>query len=136
MRHVSVTSAERDALYAQAMAELTVFEDLLQAAEAGDLEQAYRLGLRCSDALRLIVDGLGWGEHASNESVELKIPVPELRRMLSRLQDTATVQYESERAEQEDFRSHWDQVGLVRDTCTAKLEELRTQPEATPVAQP
>jgi hypothetical protein len=134
---VVLSAEQRDALYAQALAELTLLDDLRKAWETGDQETAYRLGRRCSDCLRLIVDGLGWGERAGSESVELRIPPTELRRILSRLRDSASLQVESERLEQEAFRAAFDRAGLVRDTCTATLEEI-TEEEAgaAPTAQP
>jgi hypothetical protein len=122
---IVLTAEERDALYLQTIAELTLLDDLRQAWETGDVETAFRLGRRCSDCLRLIVDGLGWGDQAGSESVELQIPPAELRRILSRLRDSATLQVESERSEQEAFRATWERAGMVRDTCTEKLEEIR-----------
>jgi len=124
---VALSATQRDALYRQVLAELTALDDLRQAWENGDIEAAYRLGRRCSDCLRLIVDGLGWGEQSSSESVELRIPPAELTRIFSRLRDSATLQYEAERADQEEFRANWDRAGLVRDTCTAKLEEINRE---------
>lgn len=121
---VALTAPQRDALYRQVIAELTLLDDLRQAWEISDVETAYRLGRSCSDCLRLIVDGLGWGEQASSESTELRIPPAELTRILSRLRDSATLQYEAERPDQEEFRANWDRAGLVRDTCVAKLEEI------------
>jgi hypothetical protein len=121
---VALTAKQRDALYRQVLAELTALDDLREAWEREDVEAAYRLGRRCSDCLRLVVDGLGWGEHASSESVELRIPPADLTRILSRLRDSAALQYETERADQEEFRANWDRAGLVRDTCVAKIEEI------------
>lgn len=134
---VVLTAEQRDALYLQAIAELTLLDDLRQAWETGDVETAFRLGRRCSDCLRLIVDGLGWGDQASSESVELRIPPVELRRILSRLRDSATLQFESERSEQEAFRATWERAGLVRDTCATKLEEISQEAiGAAPRAEP
>jgi hypothetical protein len=132
----TLTAVERDALYRQVLAELTALDDLRQAWETGDVETAYRLGRSCSDCLRLIVDGLGWGEQASSETVELQIPPAELTRILSRLRDSATVQYEAERPDQEEFRANWDRAGLVRDACTEKLEEISREAGVTPEAAP
>ena len=133
---VVLTATQRDALYRQVIAELTLLDDLRQAWETGDVETAYRLGRSCSDCLRLIVDGLGWGEHAASESTELRIPPAELTRILSRLRDSATLQYEAERPDQEEFRANWDRAGLVRDTCTAKLEEINQEAGADPGVGP
>jgi hypothetical protein len=133
---LTLTATERDALYRQVLAELTALDDLRAAWERGDVETAYRLGRSCSDCLRLIVDGLGWGDRASSETTDLRIPPAELTRILSRLRDSATMQYEAERAEQEEFRANWDRAGLVRDTCTAKLEEINRGAGADPGATP
>jgi hypothetical protein len=134
---IVLTAEQRDALYRQTIAELTLLDDLRQAWETGDVETAFRLGRRCSDCLRLIVDGLGWGERSSSESVELRIPPAELTRIFSRLRDSATLQVESERPEQDAFRATWERAGLTRDTCAAKLEEIsqveaRAAQEAAP----
>ncbi|HEX6781998.1 MAG TPA: hypothetical protein VF125_08200 [Solirubrobacterales bacterium] len=134
--NLTLTATERNALYRQALGELTVFDDLREAWERGDVETSYRLGRACSDWLRLIVDGLGWGEHASSELVELRIPATELTRIFSRLRDSATLQYEAERSDQEEFRANWERAGLVRDTCTAKLEAINQVAGAAPGAEP
>ena len=133
---IVLTAEQRDALYRQTIAELTLLDDLRRAWEIGDVETAYRLGRSCSDCLRLIVDGLGWGERSSSEKVELRIPLAELTRIFSRLRDSATLQYEAERPDQEEFRANWDRAGLVRDTCTAKLEEISREAGADPGAGP
>lgn len=118
-----VSAEQRDALYLQITLRFSALNDLWQAVQEDDFEAADRLAREFADGLRLIVDGLGWGE-AGNGPVTLAIPPEELKRMLASLRDRAAGQYESERGEQEAFRECWDRTALVRDTCDEVLREL------------
>jgi plasmid stabilization system protein ParE len=123
---VTIKPEQRDALYDRLLDQLSGFDDVTDAVEQSDFEAAQRYGRRISDALRMIIDGLGWGPHASDD-VELKIPPNELERIVTNIRDDAVTQYEAEQHEQEEFRRTWERTALVRDTCTEVLEQLRGQ---------
>ena len=120
---VTIGPEQRDALYEHLLDQLGGFEDLLRAVSDDDLEAAYRLGRRLSDSLRLILDGLGWGDHASGP-VDLRMPPEELKRVLRRLREQAITLQESERPEQEEFRASWERTATVRHTCDEVLAAL------------
>jgi hypothetical protein len=121
---VTITAEQRDALYDHVLLELSRFGDLQLALDQGDLEAVSRLGRVLSVGLRLIQEELGWGESHSPSYELSKIPPTELARILGRIRDAATEEYESERAQQEEFRAAWDQTALVRDTCAEVLPAL------------
>ena len=120
---LSITPQQRDALYAQVLDHLGGIDDVRLAAEREDFDLADRLGRAFDDDLRLILDVLGWGDHAS-EPVELGLPAEELARVLRNLRARAVEQIEAERGEQEAFRAMWERATLVRRTCDELLLEL------------
>ena len=121
---VTISAEQRDALYERALAELRGFEDLLAAVDARDMEAAYRRGRRFLDALRLIQEELGWGEHPDGSRDLRTIAPRELSKILGRVRDDAIVDYERERPEQEQHRTTWEETALVRDTCDQVVQSL------------
>jgi hypothetical protein len=121
---ITIKPEQRDALYSWLLDQLNGFDDVTEAVGRSEFEKAQRYGRRVSDALRLIIDGLGW-ERNANDDVALTIPPDELRRIMRSIWEDAIVQYEEERPEQEEFRRAWDRTALVRDTCSAVLDQLR-----------
>lgn len=119
---IAIGPQQRDAMYELVRDELMDFEALLRAIERSDHETAYRLGRKFSDDLRLIMDGLGWGERRGVR-VEFSIPAAELRSILLRLRDRASSLYESERPNEEEIQM-WERTGLVRDTCDELVPKL------------
>lgn len=117
---VSISGEQRNALYKELMAHISGVDDLRLAIEEEDFPKADRLAREFVDDLRLILDGLGWGDQSS-DSVELTTPPADLRRILERLRGQAAERYEAERPEQEAFRANWDHTALVRDTCDEVL---------------
>jgi hypothetical protein len=120
---VTISGEQRDALYAELLALLSGIDDVWLAIERGDFERADRLAREFSNYLRLIFEGLGWGDH-NPASVELTMPPDVLRQTLSRLREQATKRYEQERPEQEAFRAQWEYSALVRSTCDEILNQL------------
>ena len=131
---VTIKPEQRDALYSWLLDQLNGFDDVTAAAGRNEFEKAQRYGRRVSDAMRLIVDGLGWGRQA-NDDVALTIPPEELRRIMRSIWEDALVQYEEERPEQEKFRRNWERTALVRDTCVEVLDQLRANCQSDPPAQ-
>ena len=67
----------------------------------GDFDAARRLGEEYADDLRLLNDGLGWGEEATGE-VQVDLPADLLERTLSRHCHLALMTEASEIAERTD----------------------------------
>jgi hypothetical protein len=121
-----ISADQRDALYRRALDQLSAFDDLLQAVDAGEIEAAYRLGRRMTDALRLIQEELGWEPTGAPRELQ-HIPSQDLLSILSRIRDDATLQYGSLRPELEAVRAPAEETALIRDTCGELVDSLRRE---------
>jgi hypothetical protein len=122
---LSITAAQRDALYDQILDRLSGIGDIEMAIRAHHYDDAERIGREYSDDLRLLLDDLGIGEQAS-APVELNTPPAVLRRVLPRLRELAlnhTAGLEPQWAEVQELR---DRNRLVSEACEAVLGELDT----------
>jgi hypothetical protein len=129
---VTISSLQRDALYALLMAGFGELSDLERATMTDDLETCYRLGRRVTDALRLIVDGgLGWGETTGQESATLALPPDDLRRILNEIRRGAVHFQKGVQPEYEEKRDEWELGALALSACTEALEQLEavTRPD-------
>lgn len=109
---VTITHAQRDALYDRILDRLSGIEDIWLAASTGKYETAERLGREYSDELRLVLDDLGWGDGPDVETIELTTAADVLRRVFGRLRETVA-----------DERAH-RQVGWIENH---QLEERNRQ---------
>lgn len=123
MTRIRISSAQRDALYEHILSRLSGIGDLWLAVSEEDFATASRLGREYSDDLRLLLDDLGWGDHASGE-IELSAPPDVLRRVFSRLQEIAAGQRLSEEAEWAEMRAFVDRNALVAEACEVVLAGL------------
>lgn len=121
----SISAAARDALYRRAIDQLNGFDDLLRAAEDGDIEAAYRIGRRMLDSLRLIQEELGWGPAAGGDCELGRIPQEDLMQILNRIREDASLQYESQLPELKEVRGPVEETALIRDTCSDLVDALR-----------
>jgi hypothetical protein len=117
---VTITAAERDALYDELYAGLSGIDGVWLAASTGDLEEVARLSRQFSDDLRLLLDDLGWGE-GSGESHELTAPPDVLRRTFTRLRTTATERRAEEETERTELRSREEATQRLLDACDRVL---------------
>lgn len=123
--NLTITAAQRDALYEHIYIRLSGIEAVWFAVSAGDYEKAESLGREFSDALCLVLDDLGWGEHRGEEEIELTTPPEVLRQVLRRLRDAAALRIETEERERADqARTEGAQNQLVRDTCDSVLASI------------
>jgi hypothetical protein len=119
----TITPAQRDALYDQILERLSGIGDVWIAAKSEDFEVADRLGRDYSDDLRLVLDDLGWGEGPGG-AVRLQTPPEVLRRVFSRLQDTATGLRATAERECAEIRELDQRHQLVLEACRQVLEDL------------
>jgi len=119
----TITAEQRDALYEHILARLTGVNDINIALGQGDFEEASRLSEEFADCLRLLHDGLGWGDSAQG-SIELKAPADVVRRSLSRVKERAESEDRLEAEESADLEARRKQNRLVRETCSRVLGEL------------
>jgi hypothetical protein len=120
---ITITAAQRDALYDQVLDRLSGIGDIEVAIQAENYDDAERLGREYSDDLRLLLDDLGIGG-GSGEPVELTAPPEVLRRVLLRLQELArnhTASLEPAWAEVHEVK---ERNRLVSETCEAVLAGL------------
>lgn len=84
---ITLSAEHRDALYDLILIRLSGLGDLWPMIEREDFQEADRLGREFADALRLVLDDLGWGEHGT--VVTLTLPPAELTRTFARLREHA-----------------------------------------------
>lgn len=82
---ILISSEERTAIYERILLHLSGIDAVWLAAEAQDFQTAERLGQEYCDELRLLMEGLGWGEGPSEESIELTCPPDVVKRVMRRL---------------------------------------------------
>ncbi|MGB8362503.1 MAG: hypothetical protein WCE80_13990 [Acidimicrobiia bacterium] len=120
---VTITSAQRDALYDQILDRLSGIGDIELAIQSENYDVAERLGREYSDDLRLLLDDLGLG-HGDGSPVVLTSPPDVLRRVLPRLRELAEGMVASQEPEWAEARELRDRNRLVAETCTGVLSSL------------
>jgi hypothetical protein len=85
---VTITRAQRDAIYEMVINHLSGIGDVWLAVHRRDFADAKRLGRKFAEDLRLLED-LGWSETIDQETVTLTMPLGELTRTLARLHKDA-----------------------------------------------
>lgn len=127
MTTVTITAAQRDALYDRILDRLSGIGDVWLAASAENFAVAERLGREYSDELRLLLDDLGLGDGPTGGTIELTSPPDVLRRVFGRLGESAA----TERAKQEpgwqESRALEDRNRLVAEACQLVLTALDTE---------
>lgn len=121
---ITITAEQRNLLYEETLHRLSGIDDVRTAFEKADFEAAQRLGVAFSDDLRLITEGLGWGDEVSGETFELEMPADVLRRSLSRIEEIVSGLDESEERERSKLRENQERNQLVLDACRQLLAEL------------
>jgi hypothetical protein len=86
---LTITRAQRDAIYEAVMTHLTGIGDVWICVQRRDFACAKRLGRAFAEELRLLED-LGWSESIDRETVALTVPAEELTRTVARLHKDAT----------------------------------------------
>jgi hypothetical protein len=120
---LTITAAQRDALYDQILDRLSGIGDIEVAIQAENYDDAERIGREYSDDLRLLLDDLGIGD-GDGEPVELTTAPEVLRRVLPRLRQLAlnyTTALDREMAETFDLK---DRNRLVSEACESVLAGL------------
>lgn len=120
---LTVTAAQRDALYDQILDRLSGIGDIEVAIQLENYGAAKRLAREYSDELRLLLDDLGFGE-VSSESVALTSPPEVLRRVLPRLRGLAESHTASLEPEWAEAREMKERNRLVSEACEAVLAGL------------
>ncbi len=121
---VTISHAQRDAVYGQILDRLSGIEDIWLAASAGRFETADRLGREYCDELRLVVDDLGWGQGPGGGSIELTTEPDVLRRVFARLRDSAAAERAHREADWVENREQEERNRVVGEACRAVLAML------------
>jgi hypothetical protein len=122
---VTITAAQRDALYDRVLDRLSGIGDILLAAGSEDFPTADRLGREYSDELMLVCDGLGWGARSRSDVVELGDTSPELLlRVFARLRGAAASEREAQARSWDESRTLEERNRLVDQACTTVLRAL------------
>jgi hypothetical protein len=123
MSTVTISRAQRDALYDALLDHLSGLGDLQTLLDAEHYDDATRLAQEFSDDLRFIADDLSFGPAPASE-IRLRTPPEVLARLLPRLERQAA---DAERADEEDRRSAvraQAQNRAIREACQSVLGEL------------
>jgi hypothetical protein len=120
---VTITAAQRDALYDQILDRLSGIGDIELAIEAENYDDAERIGRDYCDDLRLLLDDLGIGD-GDGKPVALVTPPDVLRRILPRLRERAERHSASLEPEWDEARSVKERNRLVSEACEAVLADL------------
>lgn len=126
---ITITAAQRDALYDDVLTHLSGVGDLWLAIEREDYGTADRLGREFAGDLALILEGLGWGAEAS-EAIELATRADVLRRVLGQLRARAERHVRAEQEAINELREERSRAQLVVDTCDEVLAGLESGPPA------
>jgi hypothetical protein len=86
---VTISHAERDAIYELVINHLTAIGDVWLCVDRREYASAKHLGREFAEDLRLLED-LGWAEHIDRENLVLTQPPDELTRTLARLHQDAS----------------------------------------------
>jgi hypothetical protein len=120
---LTITAAQRDALYDQILDRLSGIGDIEIAIQAENFEDAERLAREYSDELRLLLDDLGIGE-GEGQPVALVTPPDVLRRVLPRLRERAEGYSASLEPQWEEARTIKERNRVVAEACEAVLAGL------------
>jgi hypothetical protein len=86
---VTITRAQRDAIYELVITRLTAIDDVWLAVKRREVADAKKMGREFAEDLRLLED-LGWTETIDRETASLTQPPEELTRTLARLHKDAS----------------------------------------------
>jgi hypothetical protein len=120
---LTITSAQRDALYDQILDRLSGIGDIELAIQSGNYDAAERLGREYSDDLRLLLDDLGFGQR-DGRPVPLTSPPEVLRRVLPRLRELAEGMAASQEPEWLEVHGLRTRNRLVVEACESVLSSL------------
>lgn len=121
---LTISHAQRDAVYDQILVRLSGIEDIWLAASREEYEMADRLGREYSDELRLVLDDLGWGEGPEVDPIELTSAPDVLRRVFGRLRDTAAGERAHRQADWDENHEQDERNRLVGEACRVVLAKL------------
>jgi hypothetical protein len=121
---VTITTAQRDALYDQILDRLSGIGDVWLAASTENYETADRLGREYSDDLRLVLDDLGWGDRSETAAIEMTTPPNVLRRIFRRLRDSAAGERVQQQPGWAESRELEERNRLVGEACQVVLAAL------------
>jgi len=120
---LTITAAQRDALYDQILDRLSGIGDIELAIQAENYDDAERIGRDYSDDLRLLLDDLGIGD-GDGEPVELTTSPDVLRRVLPRLRQLALNYTAALKPEMVEVQEVSERNRLVSEACEAVMADL------------
>jgi hypothetical protein len=121
---LTITAAQREALYDQILDRLSGIGDIALAIQAEKYADAERIGREYCDDLRFLLDDLGIGE-GDGEPVELSAPAEVLRRILPRLRERADNYTAGLEPEWVEVSEMMERNRLVSEACEAVLAGLQ-----------
>lgn len=123
---ITITPDQRDALYGEIVARLPGIDAVWLAVFRGEFKTAERLGREFSDALRFVVDDLGFGE-GPGEVIKLKTPPDVLRRVLAYIEALASTEKRGQEEKREEVKGAVAEARFAEATCEALLAAVEAK---------
>ena len=120
---ITLTPVQRDALYGEIVTRLAGIDAVWLAVSRKEFKAAERLAREFSDALRFVVEDLGFGE-GSGEAIKLKTPPDVLRRVLTQIGAAAKVDKQGQEEKRAESESSVAEAELTETTCKSLLTAL------------
>jgi len=120
---LTITGAERDALYERIVMRLNGIDGVYRAIEEEDWAAAQELGREFSDLLRFVCEDLGWGEGAK-ETIPLSTPPDVLSHAVEVVSGLARADGAHFEAEKRDVEAQENEARYLQQTCERLLEKL------------
>ena len=127
---VTISHAQRDAVYDQILDRLSGIEDIWLAASNERYETADRLSRESSDELRLVLDDLGWGAGPEAATIELTTAPDVLRRVFGRLREVVAGERAHHQAAATENLELENRNRLVGEACGVVLAALDAEEPA------
>jgi len=119
---LTLSGRQRDLLYGIAIQRLTGIDEVWRVIEEQRWEEAQRFGREFADLLKLLTEGLGWGDCGAEiaDAVHIEGSPDSLRRALETIRIEASVETE----EQRDLRLRVAEIEIDRRDTLDACEEL------------
>jgi hypothetical protein len=124
---ITITRAQRDALYHQLVVDLGGIGDVSLMLEQGDYESARRFRREFEDDMRLL-DDIGWERDATAERFELTARPKQLARAMRRLQELVGDQIARQARERSEEGRLIDEQLALTDACGSVLAQVARTP--------
>jgi hypothetical protein len=122
---LSLSAAERNALYEELFIRLGGIDSVRLAAESNDFERAQSLAIEFSDLLRLIAHDLGWGTSTHVQDIALTTDPLVVGRVFQRVYERTSDLLATQDHRAEEVKEMQDHCRVVIAACGNVLSKLQ-----------